>query len=287
MQNAEFRMQNDLGSSLSILHSAFCILHFAAFAFGAIVGSFLNVVIHRYPIEESIVFPPSRCPECGARIRWYDNVPILSFLWLRGRCRDCRVPISPRYPLVELANALFYLAIYLHTGPTPGFLLIAAFVSMIIVLIYIDAEIQILPDVVDLPGIAVGLAIGPLPLCEWSPALVVSASIVDALAGALVGAAVIVAVIGVYWLIRRVEGMGQGDIKMLAMIGAGLGWRAVPGVLLLAAVCGSLIGLPAALRSARGMQLPLPFGVFLGLATLAVVFFGHTLSEWYFLLLAR
>ena len=267
--------------------STFNLLTFFAFALGAMVGSFLNVVIHRYPIEESIVFPPSRCPACRARIRWFDNVPILAWLWLRGRCRDCRAPISPRYPLVELANALFYLAIYLHTGPTPGFLLIAAFVSMNIVLIYIDAEIQILPDVIDLPGIAVGIAIGALALGQWTPALVVSSSIVDALAGALVGAAVIVAVIGVYWLIRRVEGMGQGDIKMLAMIGAGLGWRAVPGVLLLAAVCGSLIGVPAALRSKHGMQLPLPFGVFLGLATLAVLFFGHTLSEWYFLLLAR
>jgi leader peptidase (prepilin peptidase) / N-methyltransferase len=267
--------------------SAFNLLSVFAFAMGAMVGSFLNVVIHRYPIEESIVFPPSRCPACRARIRWFDNVPILAWLWLRGRCRDCRAPISPRYPLVELANALFYLAIFLHTGPTPGFFLIAAFVSMIIVLIYIDAEIQILPDVVDLPGIAVGIAIGALALGNWYPALVLSSSIVDALAGALVGAAVIVAVIGVYWLIRRVEGMGQGDIKMLAMIGAGLGWRAVPGVLLLAAVCGSLIGVPAALRSERGMQLPLPFGVFLGLATLAVVFFGQTLSEWYLLLLAR
>ena len=267
--------------------STFNLLTFFAFALGAMVGSFLNVVIHRYPIEESIVFPPSRCPACRARIRWFDNVPILAWLWLRGRCRDCRAPISPRYPLVELANALFYLAIYLHTGPTPGFFLIAAFVSMIVVLIYIDAEIQILPDVIDLPGIAVGIAIGALALGESYPALVVSASIVDALAGALVGAAVIVAVIGVYWLIRRVEGMGQGDIKMLAMIGAGLGWRAVPGVLLLAAICGSLIGVPAALRSERGMQLPLPFGVFLGLATLAVLFFGHTLSEWYFLLLER
>ena len=258
-----------------------------AFALGAIVGSFLNVVIHRYPIEESVVFPPSHCPECKARIRWFDNVPIAAWLWLRGRCRDCRQPISPRYPLVELANALFYLAIFLHTGPTPGFLLIAAFVSMTIVLIYIDAEIQILPDVVDLPGVAVGLAIGALALGNFYPALTVSTSIVDALLGALLGAATILAIIGAYWLVRRIEGMGQGDVKMLAMIGAGLGWRAVPGVLLLAALSGTLIGVPIALRSARGMQLALPFGVFLGLATLAVLFFGPTLSEWYLSLLAR
>lgn len=267
--------------------STFNLLSAFAFAMGAIVGSFLNVVIHRYPIEESIVFPPSRCPACRARIRWFDNVPLLSYLWLRGRCRDCRAPISPRYPLVELANGLFYLAIFLHTGPTPGFLLIAAFVSMIIVLIYIDAESQILPDVVDLPGIAVGIAIGALGLGNVYPALVVSSSIVDALVGGLAGAAIIVAVIGAYWLVRRVEGMGQGDIKMLAMIGAGLGWRAVPGVLLLAALSGTLIGVPMALRSARGMQLALPFGVFLGFGTLAVLFFGPTLAEWWFSLLAR
>src|SRR5207237_2329115 len=149
----------------------FGLLAFAAFALGAIVGSFLNVVIHRYPIEESIVFPPSRCPACRARIRWFDNAPILAWLWLRGRCRDCRAPISPRYPLVELANALFYLAIYLHTGPTPGFLLIAAFVSMIIVLIYLHAEIQILPDLIHIPAIAAGLALRPLALGAWSPAL--------------------------------------------------------------------------------------------------------------------
>src|SRR5207253_7653479 len=139
-------------------------------------GSFLNVVIHRYPIEESIVFPPSRCPACRARIRWFDNVPILSYVWLAGRCRDCRAPISPRYPLVELANALFYLAIYLHTGPTPGFLLVAAVVSMTIVLIYIDADIQILPDVIDLPGVAIGIGIGALALGYRYPTLILSTS---------------------------------------------------------------------------------------------------------------
>jgi leader peptidase (prepilin peptidase)/N-methyltransferase len=267
--------------------ATFNLLTFFAFAFGAIVGSFLNVVIHRYPIEESIVFPPSHCPECKARIRWFDNVPILAWLWLRGRCRDCYAPISLRYPLVEMANALFYLAIFLHTGPTPGFLLIAAYVSMIILLIYIDAEIQILPDVIDLPGVAVGLAIGALALGDVYPSLTLSSSFVDSLAGALGGAATILAIIGAYWLLRRVEGMGQGDVKMLAMIGAALGWRAVPGVLLLAAVSGTIVALPVAMRSERGLQVALPFGVFLGLATLAVLFFGQALSDWYLFLVSR
>jgi len=263
------------------------LLAFYAFAIGAIVGSFLNVVIHRYPIEESIVFPPSRCPECRTHIRWYDNIPLVSFAILLGRCRACRAPIALRYPLVELANALFYLAVFLHVGPTPAFILIAAFISMTILLIFIDAEIQILPDAIDLPGIAVGVAIGALGVGASYAQLVLSANIVDALAGALLGAAVIIAVVGVYWLVRRVEGMGQGDIKMLAMIGAALGWRAVPGVLLIASVAGAIVGVPMALRSARGMRMALPFGVFLGFAALTVLFFGQTVAEWYLALLLR
>lgn len=265
----------------------FALLALFAFALGAIVGSFLNVVIHRYPLEESIVFPASHCPHCKAPIRWYDNIPLLSYGVLRARCRACRMPISARYPLVELANALFYLALFLHTGPTIGFPLLAAIVSMTIVLIYIDAEIQILPDVIDLPGIAIGMAIGALALGNSYPNLELSSSLVDSLLGALFGASVLLAIIGIYWLVRRVEGMGQGDVKMLAMIGATLGWRSIPGVLLLASVAGALIGVPIALRSGRGMQLPLPFGVFLGLAALAVLFFGPTLSSWYLSLMPR
>ncbi len=252
-----------------------------AFIIGAIVGSFLNVVIHRYPREESVVFPSSHCPHCNAAIRWYDNIPILSFVVLGARCRRCRQPISWRYPLVELANALFYLALFLHTGVHVAFLLIAAIISMTIALIYIDADIQMLPDVIDLPGIAIGVVIGAIGSQAAFPALFLSRSLIDSLLGAAAGAGVLLVVIGAYWLIRRTEGMGQGDVKMLAMIGAVLGWRGVPAVLLLASVAGTVIGLPVALRSARGMQLALPFGVFLGVAFLAVIFFGHPLSEWY------
>ena len=140
------------------------LLAFYAVALGAIVGSFLNVVIYRYPREESIVFPGSHCPSCGAAIRWFDNIPILSFVALRGRCRTCRAPISSRYLLVELANGLFYLAIFQRTGPTVTFLPLAAIVSMMILLIFIDLEIQILPDVIDLPGIAIGLGVAALHL---------------------------------------------------------------------------------------------------------------------------
>src|SRR5437764_5451042 len=140
------------------------LLGFYAFGIGAIVGSFLNVVIHRYPREESIVFPGSHCPHCDTPIRWYDNIPIASWIVLGGRCRACRAPIALRYPLVELANALLYLALYLHTGPTVAFLPVAAVISMTIALIYIDAEIHMLPDVIDVPGVAIGIAAGALRL---------------------------------------------------------------------------------------------------------------------------
>lgn len=251
-----------------------------ALAIGAVIGSFLNVVIHRYPREESIVFPPSHCPNCNYGIRWFDNVPVLSWLALRGRCRNCKGPISLRYPLIELANGLFYLAIFQRTGVSIFFIPLAAIVSMTIVLIYIDLEIQILPDVIDLPGILIGILIGSMS-GDASGSLVVSRTLLDSLAGALLGAGIPSAIILAYWLIRRREGMGWGDVKMLAMIGAALGWEAVPAVLLFASIAGTLIAVPLALRSKDGFQLAIPFGVFLGLASLVILFFGHTLFEWW------
>ena len=153
-------------SAFSIQPSAFQSAFFLliAFVLGAVIGSFLNVVIHRWPLEQSIVFPASHCPQCSTPIRWFDNIPILSWLVLRARCRRCRKPISPRYPLVELANALLYVAIAMRTGASLGFLLVATVASMLIVLIFIDLDTQLLPDVVDLPGIFVGLLIGWLGL---------------------------------------------------------------------------------------------------------------------------
>ncbi len=263
------------------------LLGFYAFAIGAIVGSFLNVVIHRYPREESIVFPGSHCPQCNAAIRWFDNIPVLSFVLLRGRCRTCGAVIAWRYPLVELANALFYLAVYLRTGPTVTFVVVAAVISMTIALIYIDADIQILPDVIDVPGIVIGIGIGALALGMVNPSLLLATSLLDSLLGALLGAAILLAMMGAYWLVRRTEGMGLGDVKMLAMIGAITGWRAVPGVLLLASVAGTMIGLPTALRSGQGMRVALPFGVFLGIGFLSVLFFGRTMAGWYFGLMLR
>ncbi|HEX9161145.1 MAG TPA: prepilin peptidase [Thermoanaerobaculia bacterium] len=260
-----------------------------AFALGAIVGSFLNVVIHRYPRGESIVFPASHCPNCNTPIKPYDNIPVLSYLWLRGHCRACGEPISLRYPLVELANALFYLAAFQRTGVSILFIAVAAAVSMIIVLIYIDADIQILPDVIDLPGIALGIGIGALMQFGGVPApdLMLSPSLIDSIAGALAGASLLLGIALAYRLIRKIEGMGLGDVKMIAMLGAILGWEPLFPLLVIASVLGAIIGGVVAANSARGMQAAVPFGVFLGVASLVVLFFGPTLWSWYLALLLR
>jgi leader peptidase (prepilin peptidase) / N-methyltransferase len=257
------------------------LLPFAAFGLGAIVGSFLNVVIHRYPREESIVFPPSRCPHCGTGIKPYDNVPIFAWMWLLGRCRACRRPISFRYPLVELANALLWLAIYLRTGPTIGFVLLAALVSMTIVLIYIDLEIQILPDVIDIPGIALGLLAGALHFGALYPDLQLASTLIESVTGAVVGAGILLVIGLTYKLVRKIEGMGLGDVKMMAMLGAILGWEPLFALLLMASVTGAITGLLVAAKSEQGMQVAVPFGVFLGIAFLVVLFFGPALWQWY------
>lgn len=258
---------------------------FYVFAVGAIIGSFLNVVIHRYPREESVVFPPSRCPHCGGLIKPYDNVPILAWLWLRGKCRNCRGPIDIRYPLVELANGLFYLAIFQRTGVTLGFLPLAALVSMTIVLIYIDLEIQILPDIIDLPGTAIGLLVGALHLGALYPDLLLSKTLFESVVGAIVGSGSLLALALTYKLLRKVEGMGLGDVKMMAMLGATLGWEPLLPLLVIASVTGALVGVFVALKSRQGMQVALPFGVFLGLAFLVVIFFGNEISAVWFRML--
>lgn len=247
------------------------------FALGAIVGSFLNVVIHRYPREESIVFPSSHCPDCGTSIKPWDNVPILSYLLLLGRCRACRTWITPRYPLVEAANGLFYLAIYQRTGLSIALPLVAAIVSMTIVLIFIDAEIQILPDVIDLPGVLIGLAIGGLALGRRVDGLVLSNSLVDSALGAAVGASILLLIANAYKFLRGTEGLGLGDVKMVAMLGAVHGLLSVMGILLVASIAGAVVAVPIVLRHREGMQFPLPFGVFLGIASIAILFFGPAL----------
>lgn len=287
IQRQKFRIQH---SAFSIQHSAFSSefllplppLFEVGFALilGAIIGSFLNVVIHRWPAEMSIVTPASHCPRCSRPIRWWDNIPVVSWLVLRARCRHCAEPISPRYPLVELSNALFYVAVAMVTGLSLAFVLIAAITSMLIVLIFIDLDTQLLPDVVDIPGIAVGLLIGWLGLGGSYP-LLLSSSFSESVLGAAAGGGLLLIVGASYKLLRKVEGMGLGDVKMLAMIGAVMGWQGIIPVLFVASFTGAIVGVFFGLRQGSGLRVALPFGPFLGVAAFVVLFFGRPISEGY------
>lgn len=264
---------------------------------GAIIGSFLNVVIHRVPLEQSIVFPNSACPSCHTALRPYDNIPILSYLVLRGRCRFCRKPISIRYPIVEALTAILFVAVCLRDGTSFALPFDLAFVAALLALIFIDAEHMILPNVITYPGILFAILTrlalphlaGPnvfddLPgLLERLPHLPIwSVSLIGAAIGALLGG-------GSLWLmgflwekLRGVEAMGLGDVKMMFMVGAYLGWRLAGLTIFAGVLAGSIIGIAIMMkRGKRNMQMMLPFGIFLGIGAIASLFFGHYLVEWY------
>jgi leader peptidase (prepilin peptidase) / N-methyltransferase len=236
-----------------------------AFCFGAIVGSFLNVVILRLPNDgESIVFPASHCTSCMTDLHWYENIPVLSFLVLRGRCSHCKAKISVQYPLVELSMALLSAAIVQRFGisiTSAGYFL---FCAALLVIIWIDVHHQIIPDVISLPGIIIGLLFSFVsPALHWQ----------DSLIGVLAGGGVLYAIALLYFLWRRVDGMGGGDIKLLAMIGAFLGWQALPFVIFASSLSGTIIGLLAMLKQKKGGQTRIPFGPFLSITALAYLFF--------------
>ena len=240
---------------------------------GLVVGSFANVCIHRLPRRESVVSPPSRCPSCGARIRARDNVPVLGWLLLGGRCRDCRAPISPRYPAVEAVNGLLWLALAATRGPQPATLALMALVTALLVLSLVDLDHQILPDAVTLPGIGAGLAASLLPGWPVSPLAAAAAAAGGWLAFAAVAKA--------YERARGIEGLGQGDWKMAALLGAFLGWQKMLLTVLLASVAGTVVGLGAVAMKGRDLRYALPLGTFLGAAGIAVVFFGDAILSWY------
>ncbi len=239
-----------------------------AAAYGLVFGSFLNVVVHRLPRGISLLRPRSHCPECGAAVRWFDNVPVLSYVLLLGRCRSCRKPISPRYPAVELATGALAAGVAARFGLTVAGLAAMALVMLLLPLAFIDLEHHLLPDVLTLPGIALGLA------CSWAGAL---APFVDALVGAAVGAALPYAVMVAYRRLRGVEGMGLGDVKLLAMIGAFLGWRGMLLTLAVGATGGALVGLTLIATGRGRRDTELPFGTFLCAAAAVVLFAGPTL----------
>jgi leader peptidase (prepilin peptidase)/N-methyltransferase len=213
------------------------------FAAGACIGSFLNVCIHRLPADESVVRPGSRCPGCGTAIAWHDNVPLLSWVWLRARCRTCRAPISARYPLVEAATGALAVVALARFGPTALGLVAFAFTAALLLVTFIDLDHRFIPDEVSLPGILVGLGASFLPDGIGPLA---------AAAGAALGGGVLWAVAWGYERATGVEGMGLGDVKLLAMIGAFLGWTAIPAVLVIASVTGALVGAAVMVRRGFG-----------------------------------
>ncbi len=242
------------------------------FLVSSMIGSFLNVCIHRIPSGKSVAFPASHCPHCETPIRPWDNLPILSYVLLRGRCRQCKTPISARYPLVEAVTGFAGVATLIVFGPVPHALLMFAFLCALIVITFIDFDLQIIPDVISLPGIVVGLAASFLPgNPDW----------IDSFLGVLLGGGILWGIAEGYFRLTGREGMGGGDVKLLAMIGAFLGWRAIPVTLMVASLSGTALGLAMMLRRGEGRQMAIPFGPFLAAGAVVALFAGEPLMDWY------
>jgi leader peptidase (prepilin peptidase)/N-methyltransferase len=289
------------------------------FLFGLVFGSFLNVCIYRLPRELSVVSPRSACPNCGAPIAFYDNIPVLSWVILRGRCRNCGARISPRYAIVELVTGLLFALSFYSASSGPESIKLSAFCFLIVGLIFTDAETHLLPDLLTKPGIVAGLIFslwvplrdGPAMLLARSLRMPPLISLLNSLAGAILGSAFILCVAVAYEALRGEEGMGRGDVKLMALIGAFLGVKLTLLVLLLGSLVGSIFGMALMVmvwfkRMARRRQrhpdesaserrtrawysarlvyrhFEIPFGVFLGIAALVAAFAGQRMIDWYF-----
>jgi len=251
----------------------FYLMNCLAFFFGAAIGSFLNVCIFRLPEKKSIVRPSSQCPYCHHPIRFYDNIPIISFAVLGGKCRDCLGKISWRYPLVELITALLSLLLFLKFGFSPDFFVFFIFTAVLIVITFIDLDHQIIPDVLTLPGI---------PLFFLAAVFIIKVPWLEALLGLLIGGGVLFLIAFVYELISKREGMGGGDIKLLAMIGGFLGWKSLIFVLLFSSFTGAIIGVTAMMIKKQDMKYAVPFGPFLSAAAVAYIFWGDYVMRLFF-----
>ncbi len=240
--------------------------------FGLIWGSFLNVVIYRLPRGLSIVQPPSSCPHCGKRIKFYENIPILSYVVLMGKCSDCKAPISPVYPVVEALTAICFLLVYLQFSLSPHFFASCVFASALIVLGFIDLDHQILPDEITFPGIVLALIYAYFR---------VDLSLTQALLGAAVGAGFLLLVYGAYYLLRKKEGLGLGDVTMMVMVGAFLGWKQTLLTLILASIWGALVGIFIIIFKKKNLQQALPFGTFLAPAAFVALLYGQQIIDAY------
>jgi len=247
----------------------------AAYLFGTVIGSFLNVLIYRLPRDKSIVYPPSSCPNCGHKIRWYENIPIVSYMFLKGKCSSCSKKISLRYPFVEFITGLSAVVSYLKWGLTLDFAFSFLFLSLIIVVIFVDIDFKIIPDEINLIGFISGFIYSFLRS---------DFSIVDAVVGALVGAGFLFAVAYFYLKVRKIEGLGMGDVKLLAFFGTYLGWFGSLFTIFLGSFLGAVIGISMAyLQKAEDKsKFEIPFGPFLSLAAVIYLFFGEYIKNFYF-----
>lgn len=239
---------------------------------GLIVGSFLNVCIYRLPRRQSLNWPGSRCTSCERALSWYENIPFVSWIVLRGRCRTCGAGISVMYPLVELVTGALFVAGYAIYGWTPLLAVRLAFACAMVVLFAVDLRHHILPNVITVPGIVIGLLVSLfLPTPGWRSSLI----------GLIAGGGVLFAIAEAYYRFRGVEGLGMGDVKMLSMIGAFLGWELMLVTLILASFAGSIIGVGVIAMGRGGMKAALPFGTFLAVGALIAAVAGDALVDWY------
>jgi len=245
---------------------------FFAFLYGIVIGSFLNVLIHRLPQGKSIIKPGSHCPNCGAPIAFYDNIPLISYLILRGKCRNCKSSISYQYPLVEGITGALFVIFYLKSGLSLVFITETVFSALIIVLIFTDLNHQLLPDVITIPGTIGGL------LFSLNGGLT---TIGSSLIGAGLGAGIVLAIRELYFRLREEEGMGLGDVKLMAMIGAFLGWERALLTLVIGSFLGSVVGIIIIAKEKGDLRFPLPFGSFLGIASIFSLFYGEELISLY------
>lgn len=243
------------------------------FAVGAIVGSFLNVCISRIPRGESIITPPSHCPRCGSSIAWYDNIPLLSYLFLRGRCRHCRDAIALRYPLVEMMTALGAVALYAKFGIGRPLVVTFVFLSCLICISVIDLQYRVIPHIIVLPGI---------PLFLFAAVTVMNVKFIDAIIGLTSGIGTLYLIAVYYEAITGNEGMGGGDVNLMGLLGAFFGWQGLPIILFCATFIGACIGIFVAILKGHNLKYAIPFGPFLSLGAIVQLFFGRELSGFIF-----
>jgi leader peptidase (prepilin peptidase) / N-methyltransferase len=245
----------------------------AAFTFGACIGSFLNVCICRLPESQSIVAPGSKCPGCNTPIRFYDNIPIISYIFLKGKCRKCKESISVRYPLVELLTGLVAITTTIKFGMGIESLIYFIFIAALIVTTFIDIDHKIIPDSISLPGIPIGVL---------SSFAIASLPFKDSLLGVLIGGGILFLIAWSYQFFTGKEGMGGGDIKLLAMIGAFTGWQGVFFTIFVSSVTGTIVGVTLMLIARKSLKFAVPFGPFLAIGAVLYVFFGPEIISWYY-----